>query len=161
MALKDNLAYDYARFSEEAQVEAPKVEKRPQIQEVKKSKAKVEARKRRILITRAITGMLVIVLTLSPLLYTRVVQTELNADYNNAVAKLNSIKGENARLQVKLEEVLSTDSIEQYAREELKMEALDSSKVEYINFNKQAKAEVIKTQNVFDIALSWMQGLFE
>lgn len=160
MAFKDNLAYDYERFTEREEAQEKQAKKRPQIQEVVKSKADVEAKKQRTFLTRAITAMLVIVLTLTPLLYTRVLQTELNASYNDAITALNSIKGENARLQVRLEEVLSADSIEQYAREELKMEALDSSKVEYINFNKQAKAEVLKKQNIFEAALSWLNGLF-
>lgn len=152
---RTSLAYEYHRFEEAEQLETER--KKPQIQTVKKSKVL----KKQTGVLRAACCMSVIVLTLSTLIYTRVVQTELSADYNTAITELNSIKSENARLQVQLEEELSADNIEAIARQQLNMQEIDNSKVEYVDFNSDPKAEVLKKQSVFDEILSWLRSLTE
>ncbi len=147
MGASSNLAYDYKRFEER---------KKPQISAVK---TKVKPKKQATL-AKAICCMTVVVLMLSALIYTRVIQAELSLDYNAAVKELNTLKGENSRLQIKVEQEFSPDSIEQIARNDLNMQELDNSKIEYIQFSDQDKATVIKKQTFFDTVSAWASGLF-
>ncbi|MFZ2538532.1 MAG: hypothetical protein WAX04_06480 [Oscillospiraceae bacterium] len=147
MGTSSNLAHDYKRFEEH---------KKPQILAVKPNPKP----KKQAVLAKAVCCMTIVVLMLSALIYTRVVQAELSLDYNAAVKELNTLKGENSRLQIKVEKEFSPDSIEKIARNELKMEELDNSKIEYIQFNNRDKATVIKKQNFFDTASGWVSGLF-
>ncbi|MEG0691891.1 MAG: cell division protein FtsL [Oscillospiraceae bacterium] len=147
MSASSNLAYDYKRFEEP---------KKPQISTIKKK----QNPKKSAVLAKAVCSMTVVVVMLSALIYTRVVQAELSLDYNAAVKELDALKGENSRLQIRLEQEFSPDSIEAIAREQLNMQKLDNSKIEYIQFDNQERATVIKKQTFFDTAMGWISGLF-
>lgn len=149
MDSKNSLAYEYGRFEEKEQSV-------PAIKTIKKSKS----HKGRAGVGRATVYMTVIVLTLSALIYTRAVQAEVSSEYNNTMAELNQIKSENAILQVKLGQELSADNIEKIAREQLNMQELDSSKIEYVNFNSEGRAEVLKEPKWYDDIVAFFDNLF-
>lgn len=148
MANSSNLAHDYERFEERSKPQITKVKSRPQP-------------KKQAFLAKAICCMTVVVIMLSALIYTKVMQSELSMDYNAAVKELNLLKGENSRLQIRAEKEFSADSIEKTARDVLQMQELDNSKIEYIQINNQDQARVIKKQTFFDTAWSWFYGLFQ
>lgn len=75
MTQKNNLAYDYRRLARQEETA-----KQPQIHEVRAEKHAVKAGG--LSVARVVTLMLTIVLMLSGLLYTRVVQIEVAKEYN-------------------------------------------------------------------------------
>lgn len=147
---QDSLAYEYGRFEEKKQT--------PKIETVKKSKP--QTRHSHAGTFRAVCCMTVMVVAISALIYTRAVQAEVASTYNATMSEYNVLKGENARLQVKLEQELSADNIEKMAREELNMQELDNTKIEYVDFNSAPKAEILKKQSWYDEILAWFNNLF-
>lgn len=144
---KSNLAYDYKRLEQKKKAKCTNVKM-------------VENKKAHHILAKAICTMSVVVIMLSALIYTRVIQSEVSLDYNAAVKELNTLKGENSRLQIITEKKFSADNIEQIAENDLNMSQLDNSRIEYIKFNNQDKAKVIRKQSFFDTVQAWFWGLF-
>lgn len=150
MQHNSNLAYDYSRFEEQS----PK--KKPQIETVSKPKRVAK----RVSVARACVYMFIAIGMMSLLLYGRAQQTELEQEYKVITAQVNDAKSENTRLQMKLESKLSLNNIEQIAQGQLGLTKLDQSQVEYINFNTEDKAEVLKEKTLWSSITSWFEGLF-
>lgn len=149
MASSTNLAYNYKR----SQQQQPKKAQSPDVKIISRPK-------KQHFLAKSVCFMLIVVSTLSALIYTKVVQSEISMQYNAAVDELNALKGENSRLQIIAEKEFSEDSIEHIARDELNMQKLDNSKIEYIQFNNKDNVEVIKKQTFFDNIKGWILGLF-
>lgn len=156
MATKTNLAYNYELFEEGA---ARRQTALPAAPEIKIKQTKAKSRVHVFESVKTIFYLMVVVAALFLFIYARVVQTELNSEYNETLQALNVVKGENARLQVMIEEQLNNDSIAQIAKEQLNMQALDESQTEYIEFNNQAKCYVIDEQSTFEKIKSWFASL--
>lgn len=151
MQHNSSLAYDYSRFEEQPQRKKPQIEKVPKPQRVAK----------RVSVARALAYMLVVTGMISVLLYGRAQQTELEKQYQKVVAQLNEVKSDNTRLQMELESQLSLNNIEQIAQEQLGLTKMDQSQVEYIYFNAEDKAEVLKEKTLWSSISGWFQGLFQ
>lgn len=147
MDISSNLAYDYKKFEES---------KVPKVAAVK---THVQHKRQGLMLAKAIICMTAVILMLSALIYTKVVQSELGLDYNAAQKQLNELEGENSRLQIQMEKEFSQAAIEEIASKELKMKKLDNSKIEYIEFDSKDKAKVIEAQSVFDKIIGWFVGL--
>lgn len=145
-AYDGNAAYEYPRFEDKRK-------------EIKSVPRKSGARPKTFNAAKAIVCMLMVVALASTLVYTRVVQTELINDYNQMTGKVDSLKSENAALQLELETKLSLSNIEAYAKEQLAMSELKNQQVEYINFDAQNKAEVIDQESFWEDILGWFNGL--
>lgn len=149
-----NLAYDYSFFEDGRKEESnPIKEVKPVVQRA--------AKKQGAAVFKASLGMVFVICILFSFIYTRVVQTELSCEYNNAIQELNALKSENARLQVKIEEEMSNDKILQIAKAELNMQEPDSSKTEYIEFNNMPKSQVLNESTWHESLQDWFVGLFE
>lgn len=148
MNRESNLAYDYSRFEEKDHSPIQEVQKSPKA-------------KKRIGGVRAVCYMVMIGIMLSMLIYPKVVQTKLNDDYNTTMTKVRAMESDNARLRLQMESELSTDNIEQIARQEYGMETLDNEQVEYISFDTQDKVEIVEQNNIWEKFLGWLKGLFE
>ena len=146
MASGNNLAYEYERFEVQEN-------KTPNIQKVPKSKPKKS-------ILKSVCCLTLVLAALSALVYTRVVQTEVSCQYNDAVKELNQLKSENSLLQIKLEETLALTNLEQTAKDEYGMTEVDNSKIEYVNFGHDSKAEVLVNVSIFDKIIGFVKGLF-
>lgn len=148
MSQQSNLAYEYERFEERT----------PRGIQSLQGKKK-QAQKRRSMVKNA--GCVVMaVMMISMLIYSRVEQTELNMAYNQTVADIETKKGENARLKVELEEKLSLNNIEEYAENNLEMTSRSRQQETYINFNTENKVEVVQKQSFFGNIASWFRNLF-
>lgn len=142
-----NAAYDYSRFEESREVK------------IQQKKGGAHLKQKSFSATKAVACMLVIVLLASMLIYTRVVQTELNNEYNKWSSEVDKTKSENASLQLQLETKLSLGNIESYAKEKLNMSEVKNQQIKYINFEVPNKAEVIKQKHFWENLLTWFKEL--
>ncbi len=148
MDQQSNLAYEYERFEDHA----------PRGIQSLQGKKK-QAQKRKSIVKNAGYVVMAVVM-ISMLIYSRVEQTELNMAYNQTVADIEAKKGENARLKVELEEKLSLNNIEEYAENNLEMTSRSRQQETYINFNTENKVEVVQKQSFFGNIASWFRNLF-
>jgi len=141
-----SVAYDYQRFEESGHtgIQALAKAKKPKN---KKSVAKV------------VCYMFIVAAMLSAVIYTRVVQAELNSEYVETLEMVNQVKNENARLQIELEKRLSLGNLEETARG-LNMGELQQHQVEYVQFDSKNKVEVIENPGFFKKISNWFGNLF-
>ena len=146
-----NAAYEYERFEEHSRVEIKILPPRPKAE-------------RRVGVLRVGCYLACAVLMLSVLIYARVEQTELINEYEQYTTWVNTKKGENARLQVQIEQMLSQESITEIAREEIGLNTVRSQQIEYVEFDSEIRTEVIEARSFWDklwsSIQSWVQGLF-
>lgn len=149
VAYDGNAVYNYAQFEEP--------EKKAKIRQ-KKGGAHLK-QKKGLSVPRAVAYMLVFVSLASMLIYARVVQMELNNQYNYWSTQVNKKKSENATLQLELETKLSLGNIESYAKEKLNMSEIKNQQIKYINFDNHNKAEVIEQKSFWENLLTWFKEL--
>lgn len=145
-----NLAYEYDLFEDKPRPEIKKLE----------AQQGVKAHKSRGIV-KAICYSVIAVILVSALLYTRAVQAELNSDYTQTEKLLNELKGENARRQIQIEEMLSLSNIEDIAVNELGLTTGRTDQIEYVNFTTEDKVEVVKKQSVWTNVASFFKSIFE
>ena len=150
---KNNLAYDYRRLARQEETA-----KQPQIHEVRAKKHAVKAGG--LSVARVVVLMLTIVLMLSGLLYTRVVQIEVAKEYNQTSSTLSVLKGENSTLLKQLEDKLSIANVEEIARDTLGMQKSNSHLIHYITFETKDSAEVVQKPGLLERIVSFFAGLF-
>ena len=142
-----NLAYDYARFEEKDRTEI-------------KAIAKAKKPKKKASIMKGVCYMVVAVVMLSMLIYTRAVQTELSKDYETTQADITRVKNENSRLEIKLQSKLSIENIEEISKEELGLTEVRSQQMEYVEFQDESKAEVVEQTSIWKNIVNWFKDLF-
>lgn len=150
MAHNNNLAYDYSIFED-------KPAAKPEIKTV----AKVRKKSRTLSIPRTVFCLFVAIISLSMLLYGRVAQAELDNQQNTVNAQIKKLQDEQTHLEIQLEEKMSLQNIEDIATNQLGLVKLTPSKIEYIDFESESKAVVIKKQTAFDSVKSWFSNIFQ
>ena len=153
MTQKNNLAYDYRRLARQEEAGT-----QPQIREVRSKKRAAKAGS--LSVARVVALMLTIVLMLSALLYTRVVQIEVAKEYNQTASTLSALKGENSTLLKQLEDKLSIANVEEIVRDTLGMQKSDSHQIHYITLETEDSAEVVQEPGLFERIGSFFAGLF-
>lgn len=151
---RNNLAYDTRRLARKEHTD----EKQPQIRELKRKKS--TAGQNKTSVGRIVAAMVVVVLMLSALLYTRVVQVEVAKEFNKTASALAAVKGENSTLMKQLEDKLSIANVEEIARDTLGMQKTESHQVHYITFETTDSAEVLKEPGFFEQIGRFFAGLF-
>lgn len=141
---------DFARFEPPASayersaarkiVEMPPFEeqKKPQMQLVEKKKKTVaQARREMRLGARQAAKVLVIAICLlsmfAALLYGRLRVDELTRQVNSVSAKLEEAQGENVRLNMQLDSMISLEKVENFAKNDLGMTKVEGYQIEYID----------------------------
>lgn len=149
MNRQGSAAYEYERFAEP---------KKPQIQKVPQS---AKPKKHKIGGVRAVCYMLAIGVMLSMLVYSKMVQTELNDQYQSTMLSINAKRNENTRARLQLESRFSQENVGRIARDEYGMESPTAQQYEYITFDTQNKAEVLNQSSFWDNLSSWFYSLFQ
>ena len=127
-----NLAYDLERFEQHT----PVPEQKPQI----------SVRRER---------------SIHPLLYSRVIITELNADINAAETRLDVLHAEQVRMQTELDGKMSLKAIEEAAISEYGMVKPDGSQVSYVQVTTENKLEgKAKEEGFFEKIYQFIRDLF-
>lgn len=130
----------YERGAARKIVEMPPFEqqKTPQMQLVqKKKKTVVEARREMRMNARSAAKIFVIAICLlsmfAMLLYGRLRVDELTREVNSVSAKLEEAQGENVRLNMQLDSMISLEKVENYAKNDLGMTKVEGYQIEYID----------------------------
>lgn len=77
--------------------------------------------------------------------------TEVNERIMEVDTKISRVTGDNTRLELELERMMSIKNVEDYAVTELGMQKLSRSQIEYIKLNQEDKIEVDnKSESLFD-----------
>ncbi len=143
---------DFARFEPRASaysqnaakkiVEMPPFEaqNKPQMELVRRKKKTVaEARREMQMGARQTAKILVIALCLlsmfAALLYSRLRVDELTREIDAANAQLSVAQGENVRLNMKLDSMISLERVEEYAKNDLGMTKVEGYQIEYIDLS--------------------------
>ncbi len=134
----DSLAYDFELFAPKQ-----KEEKRAEIVKMPKrqiSKASKKAAKKRVSKTASIIMLGVIFVSMICAgIALRVEISEVNSEILSAKNKLSALSGEETRIDMEIEELMSYKNIEEAAAE-LGMKKLDKSQIVYIRVNEANKA---------------------
>lgn len=143
---------DFARFEPRAsaynQNAAKKIvemspfeaQNKPQMELVRRKKKTVaEARREMQMGARQTAKILVIALCLlsmfAALLYSRLRVDELTREIDAANAQLSVAQGENVRLNMKLDSMISLERVEEYAKNDLGMTKVEGYQIEYIDLS--------------------------
>ena len=165
-----NLAYDLTLF-EEPEIIAKKGEPQPEKTEkaqakeqvnktapektAKTKKSKKRARRRKTGFARialgVVAGLAIIVVVVS-IIHAQVQLTELNQEIADARADLAEKQSVYTQLEMKVDSVISSSAVEQYAKETLNMSKASNSQKEFITLSQGDKAEVTMNadKNIFE-----------
>lgn len=156
---------DFARFEPPASaynrnaahkiVEMPPFEeqKKPQMELVRRKKKTVaEARKEMRAGARQTAKILTVALCLltmfAMLLYSRLRVDELTREIDAANAQLKVAQGENVRLNMQLDSMISLERVESYAKNELGMTKVEGYQIEYIDLSEEDTVTVSGNKTV-------------
>ena len=132
----DSLAYDFELFMPKEKKQPAKVVKMPE-KKIKKARAKAKKRVSSIASIVALSAFMVGIVCVNIAL--RVEISEVNSDIVEAKARYAAVSGEETRLNVEFERMVSYGNLEEAARE-LGMKKTDKNQIVYIEVNDSDKA---------------------
>lgn len=143
MAYHQSEAYDLSLFEERA----PKVQQKEQRQTLRviTTKQSQKTGVRRAAATKIVCCVLLFVAWVTCSLYARAQLNQLNEDILAQTTLLNTLQGENTRLQTELEGKISLRDIELYASINLGMSQIDQEQITYLTQNQGDRVEVYGT----------------
>lgn len=150
MDVRSNLAYDYSQFEEKQNNQKPQIKKVPKRKNAQKG----------ISVLKSVSYLMVAVVVLGVLIYSRATQAELEAEYTATKKEINQVTNQNVILQNKVESQLSLKNIEVIARDRLGLQKVDNAQIECINFDIKNKAEIVKKQSLWNKVCDFVSNLF-
>ena len=163
MATQNYTAYDFSRFEPRRKEQAEEAQKNNIIQ-LPKEQIEKNARPRlhpvRLLSTFAMFA--VILATVGSLVYGQVQLTELTDSINSTEQELAESESLYTQLQMKSDAMLSIDSVEAYAEQNLGMRKAEKSQVEYISTAQGDEGTVLQSvdeQSILDQIWNWFRQL--
>ena len=163
MATQNNTAYDFSRFEPRRKEQAEEAQKNNIIQ-LPKEQIEKNARPRlhpvRLLSTFAMFA--VILATVGSLVYGQVQLTELTDSINSTEQEIAESESLYTQLQMKSDAMLSIDSVEAYAEQNLGMRKAEKSQVEYISTAQGDEGTVLQSvgeQSILDQIWNWFRQL--
>lgn len=153
MAKMNNLAYDYSAYDRQLYTEERKI----------KHKQNTALLRRRNSLARFI-GTAVVAMTLMFLMiYGKVELSSLYDKQAQMEIELAQLINENISLESELATKTGLSKVEEYAENELGLQKLDKSQIEYVEVEKDTYAEVIEpeNENVFVKIKNWFSDALE
>ncbi len=132
----DSLAYDFELFMPKEKKQSATVVKMPE-KKIKKARAKAKKRVSSVASVIMISAFMVGIVCANIAL--RVEISEINSDIVEAKARYAAVSGEETRLNVELERMVSYGNLEEAAKE-LGMKKTDKDQIVYIEVNDSDKA---------------------
>ena len=163
MAMQNNTAYDFSRFEPTQREQAAEVQKNNIIQlpkEQLEKNARPQLHPVRLLSRLAMFA--VILATVGSLVYGQVQLTELTDSINSTEQAISESESLYTQLQMKSDALLSIDSVEAYAEQNLGMRKAEKSQVEYITTAQGDEGTVLQSvgeQSLLDQIWSWLLHL--
>jgi cell division protein FtsL len=151
-----NLAYEYENYDaldEREEEYAAKIRRKRSANKRRKNAANIK-----------IVAAAVIVLALfSAMTYGRVELSKLYSDKTELDSQLTVLQNENISLESELAQKTGLTKVEDYAENQLGLQKLDKSQIEYVEIEEQTTAESIAPEdtNIFVKIKDWFNGVVE
>lgn len=115
---------------------------------------------------KVLFGAACVLVMLCAVIYGRVQRDQLFNDVAAATAKMDRLESEKNRMQVEIEANMSMKNVEEYAENELKLEKLDKSQIEYVKIQTGDVVEISDNdKNIFvrikDAFNDFMEYIFD
>lgn len=153
MAKMNNLAFDYSAYDAEVLAEEKKIKHRHNtgLLRSKNSIAKF-------------LGIAVVTMALMfSMIYGKVELSSLYDKQAQLESELTQLVNENVSLESELATKTGLSKVEEYAEQELGLQKLDKSQIEYVEIEKDTVAEVVKPENdnIFVKIKNWFSNALE
>lgn len=99
-------------------------------------------------------------------IYSYVQLNEVYSDISDATTELDELQSENVRMQTELEGQASLSNIKEYAEDELGLQQLDKSQIQYVEVQTEDEVEIdeedqnifVTIKNKFEDFIAYLQG---
>lgn len=158
MAVNMNLAYEYENYDMLDEREEKYAEKI-------RSKRTANKRRRNIANIKIIAAAAVVLLLFSAMTYGKVELSKLYSENADLESELSVLNNENISLESELAQKTGLTKVEDYAENQLGLQKLDKSQIEYVEIEEQTTAQAVaedddnifvKIKNWFDSALEYL-----
>jgi cell division protein FtsB len=144
VSMELNLAYEYESYDlldEREEEYAAGIKRR----------RNANKRRRNLANLRVVLGALVVLLLFSSMTYGRVELSKLYSDNAELKSELSVMESENVSLESELAQKTGLTKVEDYAENELGLQKLDKSQIEYVEIEQDTTAEIVSTDegNIF------------
>ncbi len=154
MANINNLAYDYAAYdSDESNLPKPKIKHKRNLKLLPKAAFAMKC---------TILGFIGLALLCS-FVFGQVELSEVYSEQSDLTAELVKLQDENLSLESELESRTGLTQVEEYAENNLGLQKLDKSQIEYVEVENESVAEVVETEddNIFVSIKKWLKSVLE
>ena len=153
MAKNHNLAFDYCAYDrEEAQGTKAIKHKRNLLAAVNKKSNAI-----------AVIGAIIVLALLSAMIYGKVEISSLYTQRTELETQLAQLQSENVSLESELAQKTSMTKVEEYAKNELGLQKLDKSQIEYVEVESDNTAQIVQSDdsNIFVKIKRWFSSALE
>lgn len=152
MAKTNNLAYDYSAYDREEENVGRRIKHRVNPAEKKTSGG-----------AKALAVAVAAFALFCSMIYGRVELTSLYTQQSELEAELAQLTNENISLESELAQKTGLTKVEEYAENELGLQKLDKSQIEYVEVEKETVAEVVTPEdtNIFVKIKRWFSDVLE
>lgn len=153
MAKNYNLAFDYSAYDAEVLAEEKKI----------KHKSNAEASRNRGTIVRFLSIAVVAMAMMFSIIYGKVELSSLYEKQAQMETELTQLTNENVSLESELATKTGLSKVEEYAENNLGLQKLDKSQIEYVEVKKDTVAEVVESEdeNIFVKIKNWFSNALE
>lgn len=153
MAKNYNLAFDYSAYDAEVLAEEKKI----------KHRSNTSALKDRGTIIRFLSIAVVAMAMMFSIIYGKVELSSLYEKQAQMETELAQLTNENVSLESELATKTGLSKVEEYAEDNLGLQKLDKSQIEYVEVKKDTVAEVVESddENIFVKIKNWFSNAME
>jgi cell division protein FtsL len=156
MAVNMNLAYEYENYSmldEREEEYAARIKK----------KRSANKRRRYAANIRIVAAAIVVMLLFCAMIIGKVQLSELYSENTQLESELTQLQSENVSLESELAQKTGLTKVEEYAENQLGLQKLDKSQIEYVGVEEETTAEIVSPDddNLFVKIKDWFYGALE
>lgn len=156
MAVNMNLAYEYENYDmldEHEEKYAEKIRRKRSANKRRKFAANM----------KIVVAAIIVLALFSIMTYGRVELSKLYTDNTELQSQLTTLQNENISLESELAQKTGLTKVEDFAENQLGLQKLDKSQIEYVEIDEKTTAEVVTPEdsNIFVKIKDWFKGALE
>lgn len=153
MAKNYNLAFDYGKYNEENEQSVRSIRH--------KKNARSAADRKKSAAT--VAGIILLLALLSAMIFGKVEISSLYAQRTELQTQLEEVQNENVSLESELAQKTNMTKVEEYAENELGLQKLDKSQIEYVEVDADNVAKIVQSDdsNIFVKIKRWFNSALE
>lgn len=153
MAKNYNLAFDYGKYNEENEQSVRSIRH-------KKNARSAADRKKSV---ATVAGIILLLALLSAMIFGKVEISSLYAQRTELQTQLEEVQNENVSLESELAQKTNMTKVEEYAENELGLQKLDKSQIEYVEVDADNVAKIVQSDdsNIFVKIKRWFNSALE